>query len=138
VETLRRRAGNVEGFKFTPASKQQLMEGLCLAVQRRAVGFPEGPVRAEMEAFEYEPTRTGVRYAAPEGAHDDCVVALALAVERARTGAPPAVVVCNPGAALATLWEPADRYFARMRADPEWGWEPARLTDTADPWLFHG
>ena len=77
------------------------------AVQRRAVGFPEGPVRAEMEAFEYEPTRTGVRYAAPEGAHDDRVVALALAVERARTGAPPSVLVCNPGAALATAWEPA-------------------------------
>jgi hypothetical protein len=37
-------------------------------------------------------------------------------VERARTGAPPAVVVCNPGAALATAWEPAGRYFARMRA----------------------
>jgi hypothetical protein len=68
-----------------------------------------------------------VRYSAPEGLHDDCVVALALAAERARTGAPPAVLVCNPGAALATAWEAAGRYFARRRADPEWGWEPARL-----------
>jgi hypothetical protein len=52
VETLPRRALNFEGFKFTPASKQQLMEGLALAIQRRAVGVLEGPMRAELEAFE--------------------------------------------------------------------------------------
>lgn len=34
----------------------------------------------ELESFEYEYTRTGVRYTAPEGMHDDCVMALALAV----------------------------------------------------------
>jgi len=36
---------------------------------------------SELEAFEYEYTRLGVRYAAPEGLHDDCVCALALAVQ---------------------------------------------------------
>ena len=33
----------------------------------------------ELESFEYEYTRTGVRYSAPQGCHDDTVCALALA-----------------------------------------------------------
>jgi hypothetical protein len=37
----------------------------------------------ELEQFEYQYTRTGVRYAAAEGLHDDCVCALALAVRAA-------------------------------------------------------
>lgn len=70
------------GFKFTSASKQQLMEGLAVAIQQRAIRYPAGTLVAELEAFEYEYTRTGVRYTAPEGVHDDCVCALALAVQQ--------------------------------------------------------
>jgi len=33
----------------------------------------------ELESFGYEVTRAGFRYAAPEGLHDDCVMALGLA-----------------------------------------------------------
>ena len=73
---------NFEGFKFTSASKQQLMEGLAVAIQSGEVGYPEGIIVAELEQFEYEYTRTGVRYSAPEGFHDDTVCALALAVRR--------------------------------------------------------
>lgn len=69
-----------EGYKFTSESKQKLMEGLAVAIQSRRVFFPDGPIRSELEQFEFEYTRTGVRYSAPEGVHDDCVVALALAV----------------------------------------------------------
>ena len=82
VERLQRKLPSVEGQKFTPASKQQLMEGLAVAIQAREVSFPEGPITAELLAFEYQYTRTGVRYAATEGMHDDCVDALALAVRR--------------------------------------------------------
>jgi hypothetical protein len=57
------------------------MEGLAVAIQQREITFPEGPITNELNAFEYEYTRTGVRYSAPEGMHDDCVMALALAVE---------------------------------------------------------
>jgi hypothetical protein len=35
----------------------------------------------ELENFEYEYTKTGVRYSAPDGSHDDCVMSLALATE---------------------------------------------------------
>jgi len=70
-----------EGYTTTAASKQRLMEGLAVAIQKGEVGFPDGPIRQELEQFEFEYTRTGVRYSAPEGFHDDCVMSLALAVE---------------------------------------------------------
>lgn len=72
---------NVEGYKFTNATKQQLVEGLAIAIEKKEIGLPDEPVLLnELEAFEYEVGRTGVvRYNAPEGAHDDCVIALALA-----------------------------------------------------------
>jgi phage FluMu gp28-like protein len=71
---------NFEGFKFTSPSKQQLMEGLAVAIQKQEIGFPEGVIANELETFEYEYTRTGVKYSAPSGMHDDAVCALALAV----------------------------------------------------------
>jgi hypothetical protein len=73
VEMLHRRAPNIDGFKFTQISKQQLMEGLALDLQRNAIGVLDGPMRQELESFEHESTRTGVRYAAPEGLHDAVV-----------------------------------------------------------------
>ena len=81
LEALQRRGEGAlfEGFKFTAPAKQQLMEGLALAIQQRQIRFPEGFIVQELETFEYEYTRTGVRYAAPAGLHDDAVCALALA-----------------------------------------------------------
>ncbi len=73
---------NYEGYKFSAQSKQQLMEGLAVAIHQRANHFPEGPIAQELRDFEYEYTKTGVRYSAPEGLHDDCVMALALASRR--------------------------------------------------------
>jgi hypothetical protein len=70
---------NIEGYVFTSRSKQQLMEGLAVAIQQREVGYPDGPLVVELEAFEYKYTRAGVKYSAPEGMHDDGVCALALA-----------------------------------------------------------
>lgn len=55
------------------------MEGLAVAIQKQEIGFPEGVITHELESFEYEYTRTGVRYSAPSGMHDDAVCALALA-----------------------------------------------------------
>lgn len=89
VERLQKRSPNrYEGFKFTSQSKQQLMEGLAVAIQHQAVRFPEGVLVDELEAFEYVYTRTGVRYSAPAGMFDDCVCALALAVRRLASRGP--------------------------------------------------
>ena len=80
VERLQRSLPNVQGYNFSSPSKQKLMEGLALAIQSQSIGFPEGTIVAELDTFSYEYTRTGVKYSAPPGLHDDCVMALALAV----------------------------------------------------------
>lgn len=85
LERLQRTPGHsFQGFKFTSQSRQQLLEGLAAAIQRREVTYPAGRIVDELETFGYEYTRAGggVRYAAPEGLHDDCAMALALAVAK--------------------------------------------------------
>jgi hypothetical protein len=79
AEDITRARQAVERFLFTPKSKQELMEGLAVAIEGRKITFPEGEITDELKNFEYEYTRTGVRYTAPAGLHDDCVCALALA-----------------------------------------------------------
>lgn len=89
VERLKKKRRNVfDGFVFSASSKQKLMEGLAVAIQSGEVHFPDGPIRAELELFEYVYTRTGVKYSAPAGYHDDCVMALALAVAHHRNYRP--------------------------------------------------
>jgi len=78
-EDLQRDGLPVSGYKFTSPSKQQLMEGLASAIQQRKITFPQGHITEELEIFEYQYTATGVRYSAPQGFHDDCVMSLALA-----------------------------------------------------------
>lgn len=85
VEALQKRRPRVEGFKFSSQSKQQLMEGLAAAIQQRTISIPDGWLVSELEQFEYEYTRNGVRYTAPAGLHDDGVCALALAVRHFTT-----------------------------------------------------
>lgn len=70
----------IRDYRFTSTSKQQLMEGLQVAIQQHRIRFPEGPIKSELDSFEFQVTRSSVKYAAPEGMHDDCVTALALAV----------------------------------------------------------
>ena len=87
VEELQRRASGVDGYRFHGGitGKQKLMEGLAVAIQRGEITFPAGPIVDELREFEYEVRIvngrvTGVSYSAPEGLHDDCVCALAMAV----------------------------------------------------------
>lgn len=79
VEDIQKQCANIEGFKFTSESKQRIMEGLASALQQGKTNIMEGIHYDEMESFEYEYTRTGVRYSAPAGLHDDTVCAHALA-----------------------------------------------------------
>lgn len=82
VEQLQTRCGGkIEGYHFTAPSKQRLMEGLAAAIHQQTVRFPDGPLVQELESFTYEYTKSGVRYTAPDGLHDDGVCALALAVQ---------------------------------------------------------
>ena len=90
VEDLIREGVDIEGFKFTSTSKQNLMVGLASAIQQKRMAYPEGPIVDELELFEYQFTTNGVKYSAPAGFHDDCVMGLGLSwkcyTEKRRTG----------------------------------------------------
>lgn len=81
---------DVEGYLYTQQSKQMLMEGLAVGLQSRRVHFADdgnvtsgtGKLRHQLEQFEFIYTRTGVKYSAPDGEHDDDVCALAMAYHR--------------------------------------------------------
>ena len=72
----------VQGVQFTSESKSRLIVGLASALERHEIRLPDDPgLTAELEAFGYEQLPSGrYRYGAPEGGHDDRVIALALAV----------------------------------------------------------
>lgn len=88
VEDLRKSCHKLNGFKFTSQSKQQLMEGLQIAIQSAEVRFPDGWLRSELESFGFRYSARGsVAYEATVG-HDDGVCALALAVMARRSRRP--------------------------------------------------
>lgn len=79
AEDIIRACPGIQRYHFTATSKQQLMEGLAGSIQKGEVSVLAGVMREEMEAFEFTYSSSGVKYSAPEGSHDDCVCALALA-----------------------------------------------------------
>lgn len=83
VELLQRRGDmRVEGYLYTPRSRQDLLEGLALAIGEERIHFPDGRLRQELETFEYRYSKMGVRFACPDRMNDDMVMALALAVRK--------------------------------------------------------
>jgi len=71
----------VRGFQTTAGSKPPLIENLALTLEREEVHFLTDPVaKAELEAYEMKTSATTGRptYSAPEGVHDDTVIARAL------------------------------------------------------------
>lgn len=70
------------GFKFTNESKNRLIEQLAIAIEQRQITFPNHEILInELFNYEYSITDNGrIKYSAPPGKHDDCVISLALAV----------------------------------------------------------
>lgn len=73
--------GDKPGFKFTNETKNQLINNLAIAIEQRRITFPNEPILVdELNAYEYSITDGGrIKYSAPDGKHDDCVISLALA-----------------------------------------------------------
>ncbi|MCS7317530.1 MAG: terminase family protein [Candidatus Dojkabacteria bacterium] len=70
------------GFTFSGMSKKELIEDLILAFENKKIILPKGNEvqNSELETFSFEISRHGnIIYGAPDGFHDDCVIALALA-----------------------------------------------------------
>lgn len=127
VEDLQRAGCPMLAVTFSKPMKQKLMERLARSIQQHQVKLPAGPIVAELETFSYEYTERGVRYTAPDGMHDDCVMALALAVYgRDQFGTIPEPVVPtfeqdkHPGFDVETK---------RRKKPWEAGWQP----ETPDP-----
>ncbi len=76
------RAGlRITGYTLTAISKRELIEKLILLMEQQHITFPDIPeLLQELAAYEYERLPAGgLRMTAPQGLHDDCVIALALA-----------------------------------------------------------
>jgi len=85
---------SVQGYKLTNATKNALIENFSLLLDNGQYWFPGDPakkefstelhpefpvLKAELESFSFEKLPSGLtRYAAPEGLHDDTVIAAAL------------------------------------------------------------
>lgn len=83
-------AGDVPavGYHLSNRSKNDLINNLALALERREITLPRPDLCPELvdelESFQYSVTDSGnVKTEAPPGYHDDCVIALALAVWQA-------------------------------------------------------
>lgn len=81
VEALQAAGLPVTGFTTTNATKAQIIDALAMAFERGELAIINDPVLlAELQAYSSERLPSGlVRYSAPEGMHDDTVIALALA-----------------------------------------------------------
>jgi hypothetical protein len=80
-DALRKMGCNVEGYRFTNASKADLVENLMLMMENGKITYPPIPVlQNELKLYGYNKTPGGTSiYGAPEGQHDDAVTALMLA-----------------------------------------------------------
>jgi len=81
IEQLIRQNYPVQPFTTTNASKAEAVDALALAFERREIKILSDPTLVnELQAYEAQRLPSGMlRYTAPEGMHDDTVIALCLA-----------------------------------------------------------
>ena len=81
----------VEGYKFTNATKKDLIENLSIMIENQKITIPPIPeLINELKLYGYKTTPSGnVQSGAPQGYHDDCVIALGLAAWQLKRTAPP-------------------------------------------------
>jgi hypothetical protein len=73
---------SLEPYKIGGSTaKQQLIEKLRINIEQERISYPAlFDLISELESYEYKMSENNVvRYSAPSGKHDDCVIALALA-----------------------------------------------------------
>lgn len=87
IEQLQRDNLPVQPFVTSNATKAEIVDGLALAFERGQLQILHDPVLlGELHAYEAQRLPSGLlRYSAPAGLHDDCVISLALAWHAAST-----------------------------------------------------
>jgi len=81
-DDLNRLGLNIVPYKISGTSKRPLIENLSINIQEKNITYPEIPeLINELNIFAYKTNQTTghTSYSAPEGYHDDIVIALALA-----------------------------------------------------------
>lgn len=80
IEQLQLEGLPVQPFTTTNSSKAQIIDGLALAFERDQIQIFDDPVLLnELMSYEMERLPSGMlRYSAPDGSHDDCVMSLAM------------------------------------------------------------
>ncbi|MBC7815099.1 MAG: hypothetical protein H7175_28335 [Burkholderiales bacterium] len=88
IEALQAEGLPVQAFTTTARSKQSIIEGLALAIERGEIGLlADDVLLGELAAYTLRRLPGGgYQYGAPSGLHDDCVIALALAWHGVRHG----------------------------------------------------
>ncbi len=88
INTLYERSLPVQPFVTTNATKQTIIDGLALAFERSQIRIIKHPILInELQSYTVEQLPSGlVKYGAPSGLHDDCVVSCALAWYGGATG----------------------------------------------------
>ena len=80
IDHLRRRGMRIVPFHTSTVSKMPLIQSLQSAFEHGALRILNDPIQTgELQAYESKRTASGFSYSAPEGMHDDTVMALALA-----------------------------------------------------------
>jgi len=88
-EEMKRAGFHVAPYAFTKSSKSALVDNLALMLEKKEIALPTAELWPdgidELESFEFTVNEAGnIRTGAPSGAHDDCVMALALAAWQAK------------------------------------------------------
>ena len=118
IEQLQRDGLPVKPFTTTNASKATIIDALVLAFEQGSIAILNEPVLlGELVAFAAEQLPGGMlRYAAPAGQHDDCVMALALAWSAIR--ATPRYALTEYLAAASVLGSPENRLIMGLPPKP--------------------
>jgi len=87
-DELHRKGLYLVGYKFTSATKKDMIDNLSIRIDNEEISYPDIPILInELGLFGYTVTKQGtIHYGAPEGYHDDAVISLALAVWMVRHG----------------------------------------------------
>jgi hypothetical protein len=112
----------VEGVRIGSEIKTQLIQGLMVAVEQRNIRWPAAwtVLTDEMKRYEYEYSPGGhLSYSAPSGYHDDCVMALALAVAGAKGTGPISAIGAAPRHSTATRPQRIDAMRRREEDDDD-------------------
>ena len=89
-EQIRRQYSKVEPFHTTNSNKEEIVNNLIVAINDHTLILPTKelcePLDTELRVFtfEYSTKSRKIRYFAPPGFHDDCVMSLAFALESKR------------------------------------------------------